>query len=45
MGFRNEVFKTLNDVVDRLCETICDLTNDMVKSITGRQWIIDAFLI
>ena len=45
MGFRNEVFKTLNDVVDRLCKTICNLTNDMVKSITCRQWIIDAFLI
>ena len=45
MGFRNEVFKTLNDVVDRLCDIICDLTNDMVKSITCRQWISDAFLI
>ena len=37
--------KTLNDVVDRLCKTICNLTNDMVKSITCRQWIVDAFLI
>ena len=45
MGFRNEVFKTLDQVVDRLCKTICNLTNDMVKSITCRQWIIDAFLI
>ena len=45
MGFRNEVFKTLNDVADRLCETICNLTNDMVKSITCRQWIVNAFLI
>ena len=27
------------------CNTICDLTNDMVKSITCRQWIADAFLI
>ncbi len=45
MGFRNEVFKTLNHVVDRLCDTICHLTNDMVKSITCRQWIYDAFLI
>ena len=39
MGFRNEVFKTLNHVVDRLCATICRLTNDMVKSITCRCWI------
>ena len=45
MGFKNEVFKTLNHVVDRLCDTICDLTNDMVKSITCRQWISDVFLI
>ena len=45
MGFKNEVFKSLNDVVDRLCDTICDLTNDMVKSITCRKWISDAFLI
>lgn len=42
---RNEVFKSLNDVVDRLCNTICSLTNDMVKSITCRQWIADALLI
>ena len=45
MGFRNEVFKTLKEFVDRLCDTICDLTIDMVKSITCRQWIADAFLI
>lgn len=44
MGFKNEVFKTLADVVDRLCETIRQLTNDMVKSITCRQWIANAFL-
>ena len=44
MGFRNEVFSTLKQVVDRLCDTICDLTYDMVKSITCRQWIADVFL-
>ena len=44
MGFRNEVFKTLKHVVDRLCVTIRQLTNDMVRSITARQWIVDAFL-
>ena len=32
MGFRNEVFHSLADIVDRLCETICRLTNDMVKA-------------
>ena len=44
MRFRNEVFKTLKHVVDRLCVTIRQLTNDMVRSITARQWIVDAFL-
>jgi len=42
-GFRNEVFKTLDKVVDRLCETICSLTNETVKSITGRDWISQCF--
>ena len=44
MGFRNEVFKTLNHVVDRLCETICRLSLDLVKSITCRQWIECCYL-
>ena len=44
MGFRNEVFKTLNHVVDRLCETICHLSHDLVKSITCRRWIECCYL-
>ena len=44
MGFRNEIFKTLDHVVDRLCDTICRLTNDMVRHITCRQWILDTIL-
>lgn len=43
LGFKNECFKTLKDVVDRLCDTICLLTNDIIKSITGRKWIIEIF--
>ena len=39
-GFRNEIFQTLDKVVERLCDTICSLSNDIVKSITGRDWII-----
>ena len=39
MGFKNEVFITLKDVIDRLCDTINLLTKDMVKSITHRSWI------
>jgi len=42
-GFKNEVFRTLEKVVDRLCDTICSLTCDTVKSITGRDWILSMF--
>jgi putative transposase len=43
LGFKNEIFKTLDKVVERLCETICSLTNETVKSITGRDWILSIF--
>jgi len=42
-GFRNEIFKTLEKVIDRLCDTICSLSNETVKSITGRDWIMQCF--
>ena len=42
-GFRNEVFATLDKVVDRLCDTIRSLSNEDVQSITGRDWIISLF--
>jgi len=42
-GFRNEVFQTLDKVVDRLCGTICSLSNQTVKSITARNWILNCF--
>ena len=42
-GFRNEVFSTLEHVVDRLCNTISSLTNDIVMSITARAWILCCF--
>ena len=31
MGFKNEVFNTLNDVVDRLCETIKIKSSQIVE--------------
>lgn len=43
MGFCNEVFDSLEEVVDRLCETICDLSKDVIKSVTGRDWILEMF--
>ena len=42
-GFRNEIFKTLDKVIDRLCETINSLAHKTVKSITGRDWILQMF--
>lgn len=43
IGFKNEVFPSLQKVVDRLCSTICLLSNDLIKSITGRSWILESF--
>lgn len=42
-GFRNEIFASLDKVVDRLCETIQNLTKDTIKSITGRNWLLFVF--
>ncbi len=39
-GFKNEVFSTLEKVVDRLCDVICSLTPAVIHSITGREWIV-----
>ena len=43
IGFRNEVFTTLEKVVDRLCDTICNISTDTIRSISGRKWIIELF--
>jgi putative transposase len=42
-GFKNEVFATLAKVDDRLCDTICSLTPEDIKSITGRGWILSIY--
>jgi putative transposase len=42
-GFRNEIFQTLDKVVDRLCSVINSLSLDTIKSITGRDWILRCF--
>jgi len=42
-GFKNEIFKTLDNVIDRLCKTISELSNETIKSITGRDWIMQCF--
>ena len=42
-GFRNQVFSTLEKVIDRLCDTICSLTQQTISSITKRGWIVQCF--
>ena len=43
LGFKNEAFVTLEKVIDRLCDIINSLTTDIIKSITGREWILSCF--
>ena len=43
LGFRNEIFKTLDKVIERLCEVIRNLSPSVIKSITGRHWILQCF--
>ena len=42
-GFHNEVFASLEKVVEQLCVIICSLANQVISSISGRDWIIKAF--
>lgn len=37
-GFKNEIFYSLNHVVDRLESTVKSLNNDVIKSITHRDY-------
>ena len=42
-GFQNEIFDSLEAVIDRLCLIIKELPATVIKSITGRKWIISIF--
>ena len=44
LGFKNEVFPSLDKVVDRLCLTICSLLPELISRITGRAWILNVFV-
>ena len=39
-GFRNEIFPSLEKVMDRLCEVIRSLSQQTIQHITGRSWIV-----
>jgi putative transposase len=41
--FKNKLFKTLDKVVDQLCVTLNFITKCVVKSVTGRDWIVSMF--
>ena len=43
IGFRNEIFATLDKVVDRLCASIDSLSKSTIMSIAGREWILRCF--
>ena len=43
IGFKNEIFFSLQKVVDRLCETVDLLSKETIMSITGREWILSIF--
>ena len=43
LGFRTEIFATLDKVIDRLCETICRLSSTLIRSISCRDWIAAIF--
>lgn len=43
LGFRNEIFSSLEKVIDRLCDTICLLSNAAIQRITCRKWILSCF--
>ena len=38
LGFKNKVFKTLNEVIDKLEEVIQTLSSAQLKSIVHRDW-------
>jgi putative transposase len=42
-GFRNELFASLNQVIDRLCDVLTSLSKETMKSITGKRWITECF--
>lgn len=39
-GFKNELFPTLDKVMDRLCSTIQSLKNHTIKSVISRKWLL-----
>ena len=41
--FKNKLFKTLDKVVDYLCVVLNNLDGYVVRSVTGRDWVLSMF--
>jgi len=41
--FKNKLYKTLDNLVDNLCNKLNSLNNELIKSITGREWVLSMF--
>jgi putative transposase len=39
-GFKNTAFCSIKKVVDKLCDVIVNISDDVVKSVCGRDWIV-----
>ena len=37
--FKNKMFSSLDKITEQLCTSVNKLTNETIKSITGRKWI------
>jgi transposase len=42
-GFKNTLFDTLNNLIDKLSASLNSLSRDVVKSVCGRDWILSMF--
>lgn len=42
-GFKNVLFNSLNDVIDKLSLTLNSFSNELVQSVCGREWIVSMF--
>jgi putative transposase len=41
--FKNRMFKNNNLLIDELCVSLNSLTDSVIKSVTGRKWVLSMF--
>lgn len=42
-GFKNTLFNSLSNVVDKLSITLNSFSHELIKSVCGREWIVSMF--